>query len=161
MAWAPGDAYLATASDDRTVRVWEAQTGAPLRVLRGHTHYVMSCAFSASGALLASAGFDETVVVWDVAAGTAIRTIPAHSDPVSCVAFSGELHAPAIVSTSFDGLMCVPAAGRGSAWGGSTRAPVCSIAGELVPLQPGPHPPTRAKSPPQTAVGGGHGQLPG
>ena len=105
VAWAPGDAYVATASDDHNVRLWDAASGACLRRLLGHTHYVMCCAFSAAGSLLASGSFDETIVIWDVATGQAIRTVPGHSDPITAVAFSHEALQPAIVSSSFDGLL--------------------------------------------------------
>lgn len=106
VAWSPSnDAYLATASDDHSLRLWDVQTGRCLRVFEGHTHFVMCCAFNATGSLLASGSFDETIMLWDVVTGRAIRTIPGHSDPITAVAFSHEVVQPAIVSSSFDGLM--------------------------------------------------------
>ncbi|KAL6767783.1 MUT11 [Auxenochlorella protothecoides x Auxenochlorella symbiontica] len=114
VAWAPSDAHLATASDDYTLRLWNAGTGAPLRTLRGHTHFAMCVAFSATGVLLVSGSFDETIVVWDVATGQAIRVIPGHSDPITSVAFSRDVLNPAIVSSSFDGLIRVWAGDTGN-----------------------------------------------
>ena len=52
VAWSPDGALLATASDDTTLRVWDAASGVCLRVLRGHTHYVSCCAFSSGSNLL-------------------------------------------------------------------------------------------------------------
>ena len=46
IAWEHRDKYLATASDDTTLRLWEASTGECLRTLEGHTHYVFCCAFN-------------------------------------------------------------------------------------------------------------------
>lgn len=46
IAWEHRDRYLATASDDTTLRLWEAATGECLRTLEGHTHYVFCCAFN-------------------------------------------------------------------------------------------------------------------
>ena len=46
MAWDPDERYLATASDDKTLLLWAAQTGERLRMLEGHSNYVFCCAFS-------------------------------------------------------------------------------------------------------------------
>jgi len=39
---------LATGGDDGTARLWETETGRPVRVLEGHSWYVYSLAFSVS-----------------------------------------------------------------------------------------------------------------
>ncbi|KAG5791239.1 hypothetical protein H9Q69_009720 [Fusarium xylarioides] len=60
---------VATASDDRTVRLWDiSQRGdkKPVRVFSGHSDYVFSVAFSLDDSLLASAGDDRHVCVWDL-----------------------------------------------------------------------------------------------
>lgn len=46
VAWEFQDKYLATASDDFTLRLWEVATGECLRTLTGHTNYVFCCAFN-------------------------------------------------------------------------------------------------------------------
>src|SRR5206468_1065208 len=57
VAFSPNGQRLATASDDRTVKVWDAATGRELRTLQGHT----SVAFSPDGRHLASASEGKTV----------------------------------------------------------------------------------------------------
>src|SRR5262249_21164000 len=60
---------LANGAWENTVKVWDAQTGQVLHVLKGHTGFVYSAAFHAEGKRLASASLDGTVKVWDVQTG--------------------------------------------------------------------------------------------
>ena len=46
VTWEASGSFLCTASDDQTLRLWEASTGACLRTLEGHTNYVFCCAFN-------------------------------------------------------------------------------------------------------------------
>src|SRR5207302_1253287 len=54
VAFSPDGKRLASASSDKTVKVWDAQTGQELLTLKGHTGYVTSVAFSPDGKRLAS-----------------------------------------------------------------------------------------------------------
>jgi WD40 repeat protein len=60
---------LASGSDDKTVRVWDAATGKERMALRGHTSLVRGVAFSPDGKRLASGGWDSTVRIWDTGTG--------------------------------------------------------------------------------------------
>ena len=76
IAYSPDGTLLATAGgDDRTLRLWDAQTGQCLKVLRGHTARTWSVTFSPTGDLLASASDDQTVKLWDVATGECRQTL--------------------------------------------------------------------------------------
>ena len=79
---------LASASNDQTVRVWDAKTGQPLHTLRGHTNWVTSVALSAEGDRLASASNNQTVRVWDAQTGQPLHTLKGHTNWVTSVAFS-------------------------------------------------------------------------
>lgn len=98
-----GDPFVATASDDKTARLWDVQTGDALVEFRGHDNFVFSCDFNAASNLLATGSFDETVKLWDVRNGECVSTLPAHSDPVSAVAFNRD--GTCVVSGSHDGLI--------------------------------------------------------
>src|SRR5262245_34123563 len=47
IAYSPDGRRLATASWDRTTKIWDATTGRQLRVLRGHDHFLQYLVFSA------------------------------------------------------------------------------------------------------------------
>jgi WD40 repeat protein len=65
VAFSPDGKRLASASADKTVRVWDADRGQEVLVLTGHTGLVTAVAFSPDGTRLASASVDKTVRIWD------------------------------------------------------------------------------------------------
>ncbi|MBI5760738.1 MAG: hypothetical protein HZA46_19640 [Planctomycetales bacterium] len=79
---------LASASDDQTVKVWDAASGQETLTLNGHSLTVRSAAFSVDGQRLASASFDQTLKVWDATNGQETLTLKGHTGQVTSVAFS-------------------------------------------------------------------------
>ena len=65
IAFSPDGRRLATASFDRTIKLWDMQTGQDVFTLLGHTAGVVSVAFSPDGNQIVSGGIDATARVWN------------------------------------------------------------------------------------------------
>ena len=69
VAFRPDGKTLVSGSGDRTLRLWNAQTGEHIRTLEGHKWGVQSVVFSPDGKTLASGSSDDTIRLWNVATG--------------------------------------------------------------------------------------------
>src|SRR5262249_28458731 len=78
---------IASASGDNDVRLWDAKTGALLKVLH-HGGQVFAVAFSPDGSRLAVASGDSTIRLWDVATRDEVGELRGHEDYVHAVDFS-------------------------------------------------------------------------
>src|SRR5262249_15942044 len=88
VAFSPDGKLIATASNDKTVKVWDAATGKEKYTLTGHDGYVWQVAFSPDGRYLASPTSHSTAKVWDPRTGLEVCTLRGHAGHVWSVAFS-------------------------------------------------------------------------
>jgi WD40 repeat protein len=89
IAWSPDGRLLATPSQDKTIRLWNAETGDCVRVLSGEFP-IESAAFDPQSRMLASGDggrSNGTLRLWDVASGELLRTMGRGLQQVSGVAF--------------------------------------------------------------------------
>lgn len=86
--FSPDGRWLAVASVDGLIKLYDVRMGKEWRTLSGAAGPVYTTAWSADGKRLAGAGFDKTIHVWDVASGAEVATLPGHSGWVGSIEFS-------------------------------------------------------------------------
>ena len=70
MAYLDGGRRLATVSNDKTLKIWDATTGEVVLTLRGQTQDLTGLACSPDGRRLASVSQDRTVKIWNALKNT-------------------------------------------------------------------------------------------
>lgn len=99
VAFSSNHTLLASASSDRTVKLWDCAAGSHKRTLQGHGGYVLSVAFSPDSVILASGSSDRTVRLWGVDEGNHWKTLDGHGGWVNSVVFASN---SVVVSASSD-----------------------------------------------------------
>lgn len=85
VAFGPEGRWLASASSDHTVKIWDLERGLALRTLRGHRDGVQAIVFSHDGRLLASADSRNLVKVWEVDTGREVYTLSTGNDVMGMI----------------------------------------------------------------------------
>lgn len=97
----PDGKWIASASADCTIKIWDSSTGRLEHTLQGHLAGINTIAWSPDSKILASGSDDKTIRLWDVSAGTAHpKPFLGHHNYVYSVAFSPKGNM--LVSGSYD-----------------------------------------------------------
>jgi serine/threonine protein kinase len=88
LAFSADGKWLASASVDRTIRVWDLSNGAVLGTLRGHEGTINAIVYSSDGKWLASASDDGSVRLWDAFGGGLRNTLRGQGGSMFAVGFS-------------------------------------------------------------------------
>lgn len=75
-AYSPDGTTFLTASDDFTLKVWDAQTSTEHTTLTGPQGLVRACTYSPDGSIIAAASFDDTLRLWDAHTGQPLARLP-------------------------------------------------------------------------------------
>ena len=96
VAVSPDERFAVSASDDKTLKVWDISRGLLLTTLKGHTNSVISAVVTHDGKQIISGALDDTIQVWDVKCGKLLKnlkcklkqTLRQHSDCVISLALT-------------------------------------------------------------------------
>jgi platelet-activating factor acetylhydrolase IB subunit alpha len=83
--------YLASASRDKTIKIWEARNARCVITLIGHDNWVTDLVFHPNGKYLLSSSDDMSIRIWDLANGRQYRKIEkAHNAFVTSIDMKGK-----------------------------------------------------------------------
>jgi WD40 repeat protein len=85
----PDRRRMITGSGDKTLRIWDLETGVVLKKMEGHSSWVCSLAVSRDGQMIASGDTSGELIAWHGETGESLtKPIKAHSDRIYTVDFS-------------------------------------------------------------------------
>ncbi|KIJ58371.1 hypothetical protein HYDPIDRAFT_119616 [Hydnomerulius pinastri MD-312] len=118
ISYSPNGKLIATGTQDKSIRIWDSQSGRMLLDLIGHTDTIRALSFSHNGTQLASGSADHTIRIWNTSSGDTLgESWEAHSDYATSVAYSPD--DKVIATAGLDGVVRI--------WDVATRVKIVEI----------------------------------
>lgn len=86
--FSPDGRYIASASFDKSIRLWDGYTGKYLATFRGHVGPIYQIAWSSDARMLISGSKDSTLKAWDIQKRKLKSHLPGHIDEVYTIDWS-------------------------------------------------------------------------
>jgi WD40 repeat protein len=103
LKFSPDGRILASGSKDKTIKLWDVQTGKLLADLKGHADDILSIEFNRQGTrLLSTADLDSTAILWNVQTGERIRSISTGPYYIAYAVFSPDGNTFTVENNSSD-----------------------------------------------------------
>ena len=87
LVFSPDGTLLVSGGQDKTIKLWDLQTGGVIKTFHGHTNSVVSVSISADCTMIASGSWDKTIRLWNIQTEECHCVIE-QQDHVVCVRFS-------------------------------------------------------------------------
>ncbi|KAF8084739.1 hypothetical protein N665_0704s0004 [Sinapis alba] len=88
VCFSPNGQWIASASFDKSVKIWDGITGDFITTLRGHVGSVYQICWSPDSRMLLSGSKDSTLKIWDIGLRKLKQDLPGHADEVYAVDWS-------------------------------------------------------------------------
>ncbi|ETO05314.1 WD-40 repeat protein [Reticulomyxa filosa] len=86
MMLSPDGKQILTSSNDKTVRIWDMESGKQIHILEGHKNYVNAAQFSLDGSKIISYSRDTIIKLWETSSGKLLKSFEGHEED-NCIRF--------------------------------------------------------------------------